>query len=176
MPVLLTDPGFHTMDMCLFYLYVGICVSYNSLQLMSIADRYNNRYAAVSYRALDNLITSVFIPINIGRAPYLAIIVMDITMIALVIVLMWLNGDLNLIAFPEVEQDVNKIETFAERYGLTDRESEVLRLLLTQDEKGDEMAHQLGISRRGFVSFTSSIYKKTETSSRISLMQKYMNE
>lgn len=74
------------------------------------------------------------------------------------------------------ENAVDKMAEFASRYGLTGRECEVFSLLITKDEKGDDMAKELGVSRRGFVRLTSSIYIKTETGSRVALLQKYMSE
>ncbi len=192
MPVLLTDEGFYGLDICVFYVYIGICMTYLTLTFMKYADLSGNPFAAVMFRVLDNLLTAVFVVLGLGGISVIAMIVVDVVLLIIIVALMWLGGDFG----PSTEyerrfftgiasgndelksdlSDDERIKRFAEKYGLTDREQEALILLLTRDEKGEDMAKELGVSRRGFVSFTTSIYQKTETTSRIGLMQKYMSE
>ncbi len=192
MPVLLTDEGFYGLDICVFYVYIGICMTYLTLTFMKYADLSGNPFAAVMFRVLDNLLTAVFVVLGLGGISAIAMIVVDVVLLIIIVALMWLGGDFG----PSTEyerrfftgiasgndelksdlSDDERIKRFAEKYGLTDREQEALILLLTRDEKGEDMAKELGVSRRGFVSFTTSIYQKTETTSRIGLMQKYMSE
>lgn len=180
-PLFLTDPRFYLLDMCLFYLYLGVCVSYNTLCLMKVSDDTGAYYVSPLYRTCDNLLTGLFVLLGIGRISFVAITVIDSIVLITAIVCMWISGELWISrSHMEIDHaevlDSDRIETFASRYGLTERETEVLTLLLTRDDKGDVMARELGVSRRGFVSFTTSIYHKTDTSSRVGLMQKYMSE
>ena len=90
---------------------------------------------------------------------------------------MWRDGVLDHAKSPASDvSSGDRMAMFTRKYRLTNRESEVFKLLITRDEKGDDMAKELGVSRRGFVSITSSIYKKTDTGSRVALLQKYMSE
>lgn len=192
MPVLLTDEAYYGLDICVFYFYIGICMTYLTLTFMKYADLSGNSFAAVTFRVLDNILTVVFVLLGLGTIPAMAMIVADVILLVLIVALMWLGGDFEPVTkyerlfISEIASENNKmssdildderIRQFAEKYGLSERESETLKLLLTKDEKGEVMAKELGVSRRGFVSFTTSIYQKTETGSRIGLMQKFMSE
>lgn len=177
MPALLMEERFRTFDVCFFYFYLGLCVVYNSLRLIQYANRHGNMYAAVAYRVIDNLITGVMVLVGFSALPQLAALVINTILLALIVILMWKDGALDHAKSPASDEaSRDRMTMFTRKYSLTDRESEVLELLITKDEKGDDMARELGVSRRGFVSLTSSIYRKTDTGSRVALLQKYMSE
>ncbi|TJX54440.1 HTH domain-containing protein, partial [Soehngenia saccharolytica] len=56
---------------------------------------------------------------------------------------------------------------------LTEREQEVLKMLLASDEEVQEIANRLYISRAMLYRYISSLNKKTDTNSRIGLIQFY---
>lgn len=62
---------------------------------------------------------------------------------------------------------------FSDHFALTDREKEVLKILLTSDENMQELADQLYISRTMLYRHVASLNEKTSTKSRISLIQFY---
>lgn len=62
---------------------------------------------------------------------------------------------------------------FSDYFALTDREKEVLKVLLTSDEGMQELASQLYISRTMLYRHVASLNEKTSTKSRISLIQFY---
>lgn len=64
-------------------------------------------------------------------------------------------------------------QLFADRYCLTARESDVFERLITSEDSVQEIADKLYISRRNLQRHIASIYKKTETKSRIGLFQRY---
>ena len=177
MPALLLEERFYIFDMCFFYFYLGMCLVYNSLKLMRHYSVNQNMYTAVAFRAMDNLLTALLVLVGFSALPLLPVLIIDISLLAVIIILMWREDEVNTAG--EQYTDVNtgdKMTEFVSRYGLTERECEVFTLLMTKDEKGDDMAKELGMSRRGFVSLTSSIYRKTDTGSRVALLQKYMSE
>ena len=135
-----------------------------------------NMYAAVAYRALDNLLTGLLVLAGFSKLPQLAALVINTFLLAFTILLVWKEGAWAHTVSGATEPGEDRKDVFADKYRLTDREKEVLELLITKDEKGDDMAKELGVSRRGFVSLTSSIYRKTNTGSRVALLQKYMSE
>ena len=55
-------------------------------------------------------------------------------------------------------------------YNLTPREREVLNLLISSDDKLQEIADKLSISKRTLERYVTSIYKKTNTTSRVGLI------
>lgn len=69
--------------------------------------------------------------------------------------------------------DTEKFSAFSERFSLTDREQEVLKVLLESDENVQEIAEQLLISRAALYRHITSLNEKTETKSRIGLLQFY---
>ena len=64
---------------------------------------------------------------------------------------------------------------FSDHFALTDREKEVLKVLLTSDENMQELADRLYISRTMLYRHVASLNKNTSTKSRISLIQFYYN-
>lgn len=67
----------------------------------------------------------------------------------------------------------DKFQAFVETYALTNREQDVLRLLLSSDESVQVIAEQLYISRAALYRYMASLNEKTETKSRIGLLQFY---
>lgn len=62
---------------------------------------------------------------------------------------------------------------FSDHFALTDREIEILQVLLTSDENMQELAGRLYISRTMLYRHVASLNEKTSTKSRISLIQFY---
>ena len=66
--------------------------------------------------------------------------------------------------------------TMSEKYGLTQRERQVLEKLLFSEDSGQEISDSLSISRRVFQRHVASIYEKTKTKSRVGLYRLYHDE
>lgn len=64
-------------------------------------------------------------------------------------------------------------QQFSDHFALTDREKEVLKVLLTSDKGMQELADRLYISRTMLYRHVASLNEKTSTKSRISLIQFY---
>ena len=71
------------------------------------------------------------------------------------------------------EEEQDYFSAFADTYALTEREQEVLKMLLASDEEVQEIANRLYISRAMLYRYVSSLNKKTDTNSRIGLIQFY---
>ena len=69
----------------------------------------------------------------------------------------------------------DKLERFADQYGLTEREEEVLEILLLSDDGMQEIADSLFVSRAMLYRHVTSLNEKTGTRSRIGLIQFYYN-
>ena len=65
---------------------------------------------------------------------------------------------------------------FCGKYGLTQREREVLQALVTSDKPAQEIAHEIGMSRAAFYRHIASINEKTGTKARVGLLQFYYND
>ena len=66
-----------------------------------------------------------------------------------------------------------RLQQFSRAFLLTPRETEVLHVLLVSDENVQEIAEQLLISRAALYRHITSINEKTNTKSRIGLVQFY---
>lgn len=71
------------------------------------------------------------------------------------------------------EEEQDYFSAFADTYALTEREQEVLKMLLASDEEVQGIANRLYISRAMLYRYISSLNKKTDTNSRIGLIQFY---
>ena len=69
--------------------------------------------------------------------------------------------------------EVRRMEAFAEDFSLTEREKEVLHVLLVSEENVQDIAEQLLISRAALYRHIASLNEKTGTKSRIGLVQFY---
>ena len=65
------------------------------------------------------------------------------------------------------------LEMFADSFSLTEREKEVLEVLLVSDENVQDIAETLMISRAALYRHIASLNEKTGTKSRIGLVQFY---
>ena len=66
-----------------------------------------------------------------------------------------------------------RLQQFVRAFSLTQRETEVLEVLLVSDENVQEIAERLLISRAALYRHITSINEKTNTKSRIGLVQFY---
>ena len=76
------------------------------------------------------------------------------------------------VVIPE-EKKEEKLLAFSHAFSLTDREQEVMKVLLLSDENIQEIAEQLAISRAALYRHIGNLNEKTKTKSRIGLIQFY---
>lgn len=74
--------------------------------------------------------------------------------------------------FRDVDEE-EKFQTFSDAYSLTERERDVLKALLELDENVQEIADYLAISRAALYRHISNLNEKTQTKSRVGIMQCY---
>lgn len=67
-----------------------------------------------------------------------------------------------------------RIASFAARYGLTPRETDVLKAVIADERPLKQIASELGISLRMVQKHLASLYGKTETQTRSGLTKKFM--
>ena len=73
----------------------------------------------------------------------------------------------------EINESLEHFKSFSETFSLTPREEEVLNALLTSDDNMQDIANGLFISRAALYRHIASVNKKTNTKSRIGLLQYY---
>lgn len=78
-------------------------------------------------------------------------------------------------AVPELTEEQH-LATFAKRYALTARETDVLHAVSADDRPLKQVADDMGISLRMVQRHLTSLYQKTDTQSRTGLVMKYLEE
>ena len=71
------------------------------------------------------------------------------------------------------KSEEERLRIFADSFSLTEREREVLKVLLVSDENVQDIAEELMISRAALYRHLTSLNEKTGTKSRIGLVQFY---
>ena len=97
------------------------------------------------------------------------------------VALLWYYSCTQIVKAPEAMESremagsQSRLERFAESFDLTEREQEVLQLLLLSDDGMQEIADSLFVSRAMLYRHVSVLNEKNGTRSRIGLIQFYYN-
>ena len=164
-----------------FYMSAGFFVIY--FTTMFIQFSYNTDIPelwAGMGRAVNNagaVITSFTSVLLLSSANTMIISVVALVLFALISVAIYAYSTQLVISVKEpvsTEPAVNyKLERFVQAYSLTEREKEVLQVLTESDGNVSELASTLCMSRSALYRHISAINEKTDTSSRIGLIQFY---
>ncbi len=191
-PILLADADKYLLCMSLFYINVGVTISYYNLTFWRLAPRtgWPQLWAGMG-RILDGLTGVTVFVLHIATLSVPIIIGIDIILLIGMIVAMVVSGEFALSPAPQEEaQQIKEIkelkeideirknpadmfDDLCEQYNFTEREKEVLQKLLFTEDDLQTIAEELYISRRGLSRHVSSIYQKTGAKSRIGLYQIY---
>lgn len=170
------------LNMCLFYASLSGVVSYYNLCFWQQAfDNGHPALAAGLGRILDSLVVILQGVFGIGRLSGANVLVLDIAALAIAIVLMALNGDLDLrmresaAAAAPVSIEDNLVH-ISEDFGLTPREAEVLKALVSSEKDQQEIASDLSISTRTLQAHITSLYRKTGARNRSGLTRMVMED
>jgi len=168
----------------LYYVLLGAIIAWSGIMFMSAAAQSSHpALVASAGRVLSAIVTAVgiIIPADVAY-PVIAVLIVALVMLAVVIVSMVKGGFL---VFPE--QDANsagllrgddvpsaeeRVQMLAHEHSLTTREQEVLAALVLTEEKNQQIADNLGISRRQLQTHISRIYEKTGTTTRAGLVMR----
>lgn len=179
----------YNVNMCLYYTCLGANVAYFNLMFWNIAQQINypELWAGMG-RVISTLADCIWAIAGLADLPLNSIIGIDILMFVLLVIFLSAGGYLLIghktekweNSMESVESVVEpvimskqRLKLYAEHCDLTPRETEVLEKLLTTEDSVQEIADSLYISRRMLQRYIASIYKKTETKTRIGLFQNY---
>lgn len=171
------------LHLALFYLVLGTLVAYYNLMFMELSAHTGSPGLwAPMGRILDAGVTSVFTSIG-GLLPATDIysLIMCLALFAGVIIFMAMGGFLSMGAYsagtegsvsdtPTATSVEDRVGLLAGRYSLTPREREVFTLLVTTEDKNQDIADRLYISRRQLQNHIASIYEKTGANNRAGLL------
>lgn len=174
--VLVGNAGAYWVNMCLFYCGLAATVSYYNLTFWRLAPgtRHPALWASMG-RVLDSVVVLLSAPLQLGTLSTTAVMVIDMAGLAALIVLMAVNGDFVFSAPPAPPAPAPDPETrlrgMAERYGLTPKETALLRELVLTEDKQEAIGRRLGVRVSTVQFHTTSLYRKTGASTRSGLCE-----
>lgn len=164
--ILLTNRAYLNLSMIIFYLELGLLISYYNLIFWKIClnKKYLSLWASMG-RILDGGISILLALFNQRGFDLFTEIIIDIIVIIMIVIL---------IAFENrgrmAENRESDTEKFIKKYKLTEREKDVFYELLKPEIGVEQMAEDLFISRRTLQRHISSIYDKCSVSNRAGLI------
>ena len=175
--VLLQAGGSILISCIIFYLSAGIFAVYFTVSFMSLSyhTRVPELWAGLG-RAINNLcavcISRLTMMLVSSGNPAIIYTAQADTYIAPANVADSHTPSINPITSSTSDRELH-FRQFCDHFALTDREKEILQVLLTSDESMQELADRLYISRTMLYRHVASLNEKTSTKSRISLIQFY---
>ena len=172
----------------LFYILAAATLAWIVIMFMSVAAQSRCPALVASLgRILIALVTLSGSLIQVaGEPPMMTVLVGSLILLAAAVIAMAKGGFLELAArtaedpassenepAPSPEENVLQL---ARECSLTDREQEVLAALVLTEEKNQQIADDLGISRRQLQTHVSRIYKKTGATTRAGLVMRVNGE
>ena len=164
-----------------FYLSAGFFVIFFTVSFMelSYSMKLPELWAGLG-RATNNfcaIITSVLSVTLLSSENNMLMTIIVLVLFALISITIFVcSGQFQQEEAPVVkmeESEEEKFLAFAKTHALTEREQEVLKVLLQSDENIQEIAEQLAISRAALYRHITNLNEKTQTKSRIGLIQFY---
>ena len=178
--------GAYNLNMCLFYISLSAAVSYYNITFFRLGAKTENPALWAPFGRILDSVSVLFLGfISFDSLPTVAVLALDIGALAVMLVLMAANGDLDL-ASPKAAQAVSDAEpaepaeqsgdafdTIQKSYGLTPAEMKVFRELVLTEDKQIAIGERLSIKIRTVQANVTSIYRKTGVSTRSGLVQLY---
>ena len=171
------------LNMCLYYIALSAGVSYYNITFWKLAPGTDRPALwSAAGRVLDSVIVIPLCLVPLTEASAGAVLAMNVAALAVLIVVMAMNGDL---AFssgrPQTEgplpnvplSEDEALSSVAERYRLTPSEFRVFRFLVLTEDKQAAIAEKLSIKLRTVQANVTSIYRKTGVTTRAGLLQIY---
>ena len=171
----------YNVSMGIMYFYCGFYVMFMTVMFMELGIRRNNpRLYAGLGRVVRSITTCIVVLVTTALANYIGENVYTILSCILsigLLVFMALSGILipektskTEMELPSNEMQLEeKLKKLYTKYGFTPKEIETFEKLVTTEMGVQEIANEMGISRRVLQRHISSIYEKTETKTRIGL-------
>ena len=171
--------GSFLIGLLVFYISAGFFAVYFTTSFMELSCymKETQLWAGMG-RAVNNMtavmMTQLSLTLVTDKQPLNKIIVILVLFVLISVVMFLYTSKRDILCQEKHDTDLkNKLENIIELYSLTQRESEVLDKLVNSDDSLQEVAQNLYISKRTLERHISSIYKKTNTKSRIGLVRLY---
>ena len=177
---LVGNTGAYWLNMCLFYCALAGVVAYYDLTFWWLAPgtKHPALWASMG-RILDSAVVLFTGLLRISALPAAAILSVDVAGLAVILVLMAVNGDFIFAASapepapPGPPDREDRLAAIAARCGLSPAEARVLRELVLTEDKQAAIAERLSIRVSTVQHHTTAIYRKTGASTRAGLSRLY---
>ena len=172
----------------LFYALLGAMLAWSGISFMSAASQHARpALVASAWRVIAALVTLAgSLILVVGELPLMTVLACSLALLAVLVLAMVRGGFLVFSGQTAQESAASReeptptpeelIRQLASECGLTEREQEVLAALVLTENKNQQIADELGISRRQLQTYVSRIYKKTGTSTRAGLVMRMKGE
>ena len=174
--VLIGSSGTYWLNMCLFYFSLAAAVSYYYITFWRIAPgtKFPSLWAAMG-RIMDSVMVLVSAGIKLSSFSAPMVLGLNLGGLVLTIVLLAVSGGFDLSA--DLKADAASaalsadaaLERLREQYALTSRETQVFYELVTTEDKQAVISERLSITVKGLQKYVTSLYRKTDTSTRSGL-------
>lgn len=165
----------YLLNMCLYYVALTSVVLYYHLTFLHLAPRTKHPALWASMgRVLDSAVVILSFLFQFSKLSQVGALIVDISALAVVLVMMALSGAFNL-SVPRREEAaavspaVDPFTAIQNEFRLTPSEIKVLRELVQTDDKQETIASGLNISVSTLRHHVTSIYKKTGVQTRAAL-------
>ena len=178
--VLVGSAGAYRLNMCLFYAALAATVSYYNLVFWRLAPGTKRPalWAGMG-RVIDSASVLLGALLRIGTLPSAAVMAVNVAGLAALIVLMAVNGDFVFAASeapavpaPDAE---TRLAAMASRYGLTPKETALLRELVLTEDKQTVIGERMDLKVKTIQKYVTQIYRKTGATTRSGLTELYHN-
>ena len=178
--VLVGSAGTYRLNMCLFYAALAATVSYYNLVFWRLAPGTKRPALWASMgRVIDSASVLLGALLRIGTLPSAAVMAVNVAGLAALIVLMAVNGDFVFAASeapaapaPDAE---TRLAAMASRYGLTPKETALLRELVLTEDKQTVIGERMDLKVKTIQKYVTQIYRKTGATTRSGLTELYHN-
>lgn len=185
--VIIQFGGSFVLGLFVFYLSAGFFVVYFMTSFMDLSyyTKKPKLWAGIG-RAVNNMcaiLTSALSVRLLANGSQMAIMIIALILFVLINISMLLYLFFSKKQEPEKRNDQesgakllseeNHFALFVHTYALTERESEVLKALLTSDDNVQNIAEELAISRAALYRHIANLNEKTNTKSRVGIIQFY---
>ena len=178
--VLVGSAGAYRLNMCLFYAALAATVSYYNLVFWRLAPGTKRPalWAGMG-RVIDSASVLLGALLRIGTLPSAAVMAVNVAGLAALIVLMAVNGDF-VFAAPEAPavpapDAETRLAAMASRYGLTPKETALLRELVLTEDKQTVIGERMDLKVKTIQKYVTQIYRKTGATTRSGLTELYHN-
>ncbi len=181
-PYFLESPTWCNLNMGLFYFYGGFYVMFITAEFVTFAGRTPRvgLWAGLGRVARCYAAAATVIPVAMLYEAFgvialiVSAVVLNMALLAVCVADATLMdrfrlSDMATSVGGAAEFDAGDIERFGDEIDLTDRERDVLVLLVTTEDENQKIASELGISRRTLQRHVAQVYEKAGVQSRIGL-------